>query len=112
MEISKMNELYELDNSYASGFDDAKQKALDILHNWIYGPFKEEQQVLARKILSGLRGEYVMAKRKTGRKLPRRMVDPTGWSTERLKRKKKPTIERESPEKLHDFKKDTKKKKK
>jgi hypothetical protein len=55
MEIKKMNALDEYAyNSYASGFDDAKQKALDILHNWIYGPFKEEQQVLARKIYRDL----------------------------------------------------------
>jgi hypothetical protein len=54
-----------------------------------------------------------MAKRKTGKKIPRRMIDPTGWSTERLKRKKKTTIKRESPEKIEtDFNPKSKKKKK
>lgn len=54
-----------------------------------------------------------MAVKKKGRKLPRHMLDPTGYSTERLKRKRKPTIKRKSPEKIEtDFLRKPKKKKK
>lgn len=48
--MSEYYEEYEVGDSYMSGFDDAKQKALDLIHKHIYGPFKPEQQEYARKI--------------------------------------------------------------
>jgi hypothetical protein len=46
---------YELDNSYASGFEDSKHKALNILRRYINGPYKEDKKDLIRKIYTKIK---------------------------------------------------------